>query len=285
MTIGIGVDSFSYHRFFGNLGPKDQATSIRWTAFDFLERAYELGVEAVSLQTAFLPTLDSSVIHSLKEKLAALGLEAVLAWGHPAGLEGGTCPEKTEDLLRSVRAARELGCALLRFVAGDLFYHKIPVRARTERLIPILHEVALEAAEAGLLLAMENHGDLAMRDLVAMVERVRASNLGICFDAMNAVRVGDDLMEAAAMAMPYIRMVHVRDFLPLSSLPDGVEDFWPSAPLGHGRLDLERFIAFLESSGYGGRLFVEMAYMHPAYSDEDAAVAESVAYLKKRLAN
>ncbi|MFH1123130.1 MAG: sugar phosphate isomerase/epimerase family protein [Pseudomonadota bacterium] len=284
MAIGIGLDSFSYHRFFGNLGPKDQPTSIRWTTSDFLERAVELDVDAVSLQTAFMPKLDPHVIQSLKEKLAAIGMEAVLAWGHPTGLEGGTSPEKTEDLLSTVRAAGKLECRLVRFVAGDLFYHKIPVLERTERLIPILRKVALTAEEIGLPLAIENHGDLAMKDLVAMVERVRMDNLGICFDAMNAVRVGDNLTEALTLAAPHIRMVHVRDFLPFSVQPAAVEDFWPSAPLGRGRLEIDGFIGFLESYGYEGDLFVEMAYMHPAYPDEDAAVAESIAYLRHRLA-
>ncbi|MBC7812590.1 MAG: hypothetical protein H7175_15655, partial [Burkholderiales bacterium] len=48
-----------------------------------------------------------------------------------------------------------------------------------------------------------------------------------------------------------------------------------------GQLDLIGMIEQLESIGYAGRYFVEMAYMHPDYSDEDAAVAESVEYLRK----
>ena len=145
--------------------------------------------------------------------------------------------------------------------------------------------MANAAAKHTLTLAIENHGDFAMRDLVELVERVDMKNLAICFDTMNAVRVGDDLMEATALAATYIRMVHIRDFLPLSASPADVESFWPSAPLGHGQLDIEGLIRFLESDGYAGNLFVEMGFMHPDFSDEDAAVAESVAYLQKRLGN
>lgn len=283
MSIGIGVDSFSYHRFFGDLGPKDQPSSIRWSTTDFLHRVVELGVEAVSLQTTFMQELDPDMIQALGRQLNELGLEAVPAWGHRSGLEGGTNPEKVKDLHRTLQTAGTLGCSLVRFVAGDLFYYKVPASERIERLIPIIKNVADRAKVFGLTLAIENHGDFAMKDLVSLVERVDMSNLGICFDAMNAVRVGDDLMNAAAMAAPYMCMVHIRDFLPLSSRPPGVEDFWPSVPLGRGQLDIKGFIGFLKNDGYGGNLFIEMAYMHPDYADEDAAVAESVAYLKGKL--
>ena len=82
----VGLDSFSYHRFFGDISPYEPETAIRWQTTDFLNRAVELGVKAVCLQTAFL---DKANILSLREPLAAGGLEPVLAWGHPAGLDDG----------------------------------------------------------------------------------------------------------------------------------------------------------------------------------------------------
>jgi sugar phosphate isomerase/epimerase len=223
------------------------------------------------------------MIESLTHQLREQKLEVVLAWGHPSGLEGGTNPQKVRDLGEALSSARRLGSLLVRLTAGDLYYYKVSAETRIEALTPILKRAAALASEQGLTLAIENHGDFAMKHLVALVERVNMTNLGICFDGMNAVRVGDDLREAIALAAPHIRMVHIRDFLPFSGSPAGVEDFWPSVPLGHGRLDIEGLIGFLESYGYEGKLFVEMAYMHPDYGDEDAAVAESVAYLKRRL--
>jgi sugar phosphate isomerase/epimerase len=261
----------------------DHPTNVRWTARDFLSRSGQLGVDAVSLQTAFLPELDGETIELLTHQLHELKLETVLAWGHPSGLEGGTNPRKVEDLSRVLLSAKTLGSSLVRLTAGDLTYYKVSAEKRIETLTPTLKKVAALASEHGLTLAIENHGDFAMKDLVALVERVNMTNFGICFDGMNAVRVGDDLMEAIALAAPHVRMVHIRDFLPFSESPAGVEDFWPSVPLGHGRLDTEGLIHFLETYGYEGKLFVEMAYMHPDYGDEDAAVAESVAYLKGRL--
>ena len=188
-----------------------------------------------------------------------------------------------EDLRNVLLAAKPLGSSLVRLTAGDLTYYKVPAEKRIEVLTPALKKVAALASEHGLMLAIENHGDFTMKDLVALVERVNMTNFGICFDGMNAVRVGDDLREAIGLAAPHVRMVHMRDFLPFAEAPAGVEDFWPSVPLGHGRLDIEGLLGFLETYGYEGNVFVEMAYMHPDYGDEDAAVAESVAFLRGRL--
>jgi sugar phosphate isomerase/epimerase len=277
----VGLDSFSYHRFFGDISPFEPDTADRWQTTDFLSRACELGVDAVSLQTVFL---DMSTVLSLKDPLVACGLESVLAWGHPAGLNGGADEASVEDLLATLFVAKRLGCSLLRFVAGHAHSFKEPAAERIERLLPIVKSVAETAAALDLSLAIENHADFRMADLVSLVERVDMPNLGICFDGLNAVRVGDDLLSAAQLAAPHIRMVHIRDYLPLPGTPNDVEGFWPSVPPGCGQLDISGLINFLNSYGYEGGLFVEIAYMHPDFTDEDKSAAESVAFIKRRLA-
>ena len=52
-------------------------------------------------------------------------------------------------------------------------------------------------------------------------------------------------------------------------------------PLGRGEFDLAGFVAILRAAGYDGTLFVELANMHPDFADEDAGVAEGVAWLRK----
>jgi len=277
----VGLDSFSYHRFFGDISPYEPDTAIRWQTTDFLSRANELGVDAVCLQTAFL---DMDNILALKEPLAAAGLKPVLAWGHPAGLDGGADAASVEDLMATLFAAKRLGCSLLRFVAGHAHSYKEPAAERIERLLPIVKSVAETAAALDLSLAIENHADFRMADLVRLVERVGAPNLGICFDGVNAVRVGDDLLLATQLAAPHLRMVHVRDYLPLPGMLSDVEGFWPSVPPGCGQLDISGLINFLDSYGYQGGLFVEIAYMHPDYADEDKSVVQSLAVIKRRLA-
>jgi sugar phosphate isomerase/epimerase len=145
-------------------------------------------VDAVSLQTCYLPPLTPESVAGLRAQIDSYGLGRVLEWGHPAGLEGGANRERRDDLLRIPPLARVLGCDLLRFVCGNQFYWAQGVRERRERLTPFLRELAAEAKTHGLRLAVENHADFNMVDLVAMVEVVGADTLGICFDTGNAVR-------------------------------------------------------------------------------------------------
>ena len=51
----IGIDSYCYHRYFGEVYPFQKPCRARWTADDFIQRAAELRVDGVSLETCFLP--------------------------------------------------------------------------------------------------------------------------------------------------------------------------------------------------------------------------------------
>jgi sugar phosphate isomerase/epimerase len=281
--MNIGLDSFSYHRYFGENTPWETPLDTRWTTGDFLRRAYALGVSAVSLQTVYLPDLTPHVIMELSAEIRPLGLKPVLAWGHRSGLEAGLNPAKAESLLRTIKLARGLGCRIMRLVCGDQFNWSEAPEARFARLLPILREATAEAEERGLTLAIENHADFNMRDLVTLVERVGSKRLGICFDSGNAARVGDDVLEAAQLAAPYTKMVHLKDMVIQAESRGDPTAWWPSAPLGSGEFDIPALIRILRAGGFDGTLFVELTNMHPNWPDEDAAVAQSVAYLRDYL--
>lgn len=283
--IGVGIDSYAYHRYFGETTPWEEPLGVRWETADFLRRAHELGVGAVSLQTAYLPELTTPVLASLHQQLESLSLQPILAWGHPDGLQGGIDPERVEAFRRLMPAAAAIGCSIVRLVCGNQLSWETPPARRIERLTPILRGLAEEAEALGLTLAIENHADFAMRDLVSLVETVAHDRLGICFDTGNAVRVGDDLLTAARLAAPFVRMVHLKDMIVIDSSRGDPTSWWPAAPLGRGDFDIPAFVNILRGAGFAGTLFVEMANMHPDWPDEDLAVKESVAYLSEVLAH
>jgi 3-oxoisoapionate decarboxylase len=281
--VNIGIDSYSFHRYFGETTAWEQPLDVRWQASEFIARAAQLGVDAVSFQTAYLPVLTPEVIAGLRDQLDRHGLARVLAWGHPSGLEGGENPEQIEALRRLFPQARALGCSIVRLVCGNQRWWTQPVDERVTRLVPMLKRLSQEASGFGLTLAVENHADFAMRDLVSIVEKVDVDNLGLCFDTGNAVRVGDDLMEAAALAAPHIRMVHFKDMVLGGEWEGNPSGWWPAAPLGKGDFDLSAFVALLHARGFAGTLFIEMANLYSTWTDENEAVAESVAYLRQIL--
>jgi len=53
-----GIDSYCYHRYFGEVYPDQEDPGIRWTFQDFVNRAAELEVDGVSLESCFFDSLE-----------------------------------------------------------------------------------------------------------------------------------------------------------------------------------------------------------------------------------
>ena len=54
----VGIDSYCYHRYFGEVYPDQEDPGVRWTFHDFVIRAAELGVDGVSLESCFIESLE-----------------------------------------------------------------------------------------------------------------------------------------------------------------------------------------------------------------------------------
>ncbi len=56
--------------------------------------------------------------------------------------------------------------------------------------------------------------------------------------------------------------------------------FWPSVPVGDGLVEIPQILDILRQHNYQGLLAVEIDYLHPSYSDDEAALAKSLTYLR-----
>ncbi|MXY75520.1 MAG: sugar phosphate isomerase/epimerase [Acidimicrobiia bacterium] len=279
----VGIDTYSYHRFFGEIREGEEDPGTRWTTWDFLDRAAELRVAGVSLETCYLDLDDPVFRDRLALALDEAGLEAVLAWGHPGGLEMGKSAERLDDLLRVIDHATAMGVHLVRLVVGT-FTHwgKEPPHVSLGRLVPRVTAACRHAAEQGIRLAIETHTALPVEALADLVRRVEAPNLGVVLDTANVVRVGSDLVEATRLLAPLTDMVHMKD-LDLSEAGFGDPGgWWPCTSLGAGDLDLQGVLAGLRSVEFDGLMCVELATLPPG-SDEDRMVAESVAWIREAI--
>ena len=93
----VGIDSYSYHRFFGEIYPNQQPASKPYTMASFLDRSKELGCDGVSLESCFFSDFDASYLKTLRKKLDDCGFDRVYAWGHPDGLEAGGNEQAKDD--------------------------------------------------------------------------------------------------------------------------------------------------------------------------------------------
>ena len=277
----IGIDSYSYHRYFGEVYP-NQAKPIRSMTYeDFLKRASALGADGVSLETCFFQSRDESYLKRLRELCDAGGLEVVVAWGHPRGFEGGQKPEAADDLRAHFAACRILGSKVLRVVGSSLDHRNEPHGPQIERLTKIFRECAKMAGDEGVVLADENHFDFTTDEYLQLLQAVDSPHFRMCFDTGNCLRNGDDPVASARLLAKYIVATHTKDVMPQYGWDPKDWMFFACTPVGKGLINFPALVAELDQAGYEGLFAIELDYMDPAYRDEDLAVRSSVAYLKK----
>ncbi|WP_137179798.1 sugar phosphate isomerase/epimerase [Roseomonas sp. AR75] len=278
----IGIDSYCYHRQFGDWYPGlQQDPGWRMTVWDFLERAASHGVAGVSLEACYLP-LDAASLARIRDRLVALGLEAVWAWGHPDGLRSGTDPEAAADLLRHIGIARAVGAKVMRICAGSRRTRPATWAEHRAQLLPMLTPLVAEAERQGVVLAIENHIDLLAAELAEIVTSIGSPHLGVCLDTANNLRMFEDPVKVAALLAPFTRATHVKNITARRGQDPRTFAFWPSVPLDGGLVDLDAVLRLLRDAGYGGLLALEIDYLDPDQGeDEEPAIERSLAWLRR----
>ncbi len=280
-SMKIGIDSYCYHRYFGEIYGNQKDPGKRMTYEDFLHRAVELKVDGVSLETCFFSSFDEPYLKRLKEILDSGNLEAVVAWGHPDGFEGGKNPRAMEDLKKQFKTCSILGSNVMRIVGSSLAFRHEDHKKQIKKLSKLLKEPANIAEDFGVKLAMENHFDFTADEILEIMDTISSDNLGVTFDTANALRIGDNPIDFAKKLSKYIFATHTKDISPIYGGNPADWFFFASVPVGKGIIDFPSLVKFLEGEGYKGLFAIEIDFPHPDYQDEDFAVEQSVGYLKK----
>jgi sugar phosphate isomerase/epimerase len=276
----VGIDSYCYHRYFGEVYNFQTATDKRWTPEDFLKRAIELHVDGVSLETCFLPSVDINYLSRLKATLDEHGLDRVVAWGHPDGLEGGRNQEALKDLIEYIEIADRMGSRVMRIVGSSLRFREEPHAPQIERLSGMLRQAVKVAEDKNVILAMENHIDFTATEILSLIKEVKSRYFGVNFDTGNALRLLEDPVKEAKLLAPYIHATHIKDLSPGRGGSPREWNFWESVPVGKGVVDVAGVMSVLRDQGYQGVLCVEVDCLKEEW-EEDEAVAISVDYLKE----
>ena len=279
----VGIDSYSYHRRYGETRAGETPWTDPWPigAEPVIAHARAAGADALFLETCYLPepeTLDESLGRS------AAPVTLGFSWGHPwpsgrfHGLDGGRSWGAELELRRWIEAAARLGHPVLRITGGSPASRgDEPAEVLVERLTGPLRRAADRAREAGVQLALENHGDLTVADILALLDRVDRPNLGVCLDNVNLIRVGDDELEGTRALAPHTLLVQLKDYAP------GDPTIWGGpvcTALGEGIGPLPDVLAILERAGFDGPVCVELASLGVGPVDELAMIERSVDWLR-----
>jgi sugar phosphate isomerase/epimerase len=276
----IGVDSYAYHRLLGEVRPGEDPPPRPPFVRGYLDVAAiarELRLDVLSLETNVLPPAAEIDLAELRAE-AGDGVAVMFAHGHPQGLEYGARPDQAADLETWIARCIEADLPVLRIVNGGPYARRDqPAEGRVERAVGALRRPCALAAEGGLTLALENHADLELDEIEAVLEALDAPHLGVCFDTSNWVRVGNDPVEAARRLKGRVRLVHLKDHV---VRPDDDITGPSSVELGTGEVDLRGVLDVLLAAEPDLPVCVELGHLGFG-GDEVEMVERGVSWLRE----
>ena len=278
----VGIDSYCYHRFLGEVYPHQNAPDKQLTMEDFIKRAKELEVDGVSLESCFFPRFDAAYLSEIKGMLDEFNFDRVYAWGHPDGLEGGKNEAAYDEMVDHIEYANAIGAKVMRVVGSSLMFRFEDHGPQIEKLSRMFTNAMKVADNYGIKLADENHIDYNADEMLELIHNVNHPNFGINFDTGNFMRVLDDPIQGMEKLARFTFSTHVKDLKinPQAAVNDWY--FFSCTPVGDGIVDNQKLAQLLKDANYEGFLAMEIDTLHPDYNDdEDAAVAKSVAELKQ----
>jgi len=283
----VGIDSYSFHRYFGEIyGDGLQVDpGTRWDMMnDFVPYAVDLDVDEVALETIFFPVFDDAYCADIKAALDSANLKRLIGWGHPDGLHGGTDEAALDDLIKHIPRAAHVGANIMRIVAASMLYVDGDHAEMVRKSVAMLKKAAAVAEGEGVTLAIENHIDFTSLEILQILEGVGSENLKVNFDTGNALRLFEDPVEAARNLAPHCVSTHTKDVaFRKGGVPTERFTSWPSVPAGEGDVDLPAIAKVLDDAGFEGSLAIELDLLAAPYNErtEEENVRQSIAYLKK----
>ncbi|MCB8931999.1 MAG: sugar phosphate isomerase/epimerase [Fimbriimonadaceae bacterium] len=278
----LAVSMYSYYR------------TVRDGGMDlpgFIREAKKIGADGVELLDFFYKDVESDRRAAL-DALTETGLPCPIFsvaqnFAKPLASERA---HELEKIRFGIEEAGHFGAGVVRVFAGDVSPGVTFDEARAW-IVEGLSEASKFAADAGVKLALENHGKLAGRgeQVRGLIEDVRAAcgndALGANPDTGNFLLVDQASHDAIAEVARLANMVHFKDFTHVTSDYTGhvFESLggarYAGAAVGEGVVDLEACVDALRSAGFDGWLSIEFE----GEEDPLAAVPRCVANARRYL--
>ena len=155
------------------------------------------------------------------------------------------------------------------------------VSEQLERAVQNFASLVPACAENGVVLALENHMDYRLSELVRVVEGVDSEWVRINMDTGNTIGVIEDPLDGARAAATYAVNAHLKDLRvqPITVMGEP-RVFW--APLGQGHVPLRKILELLQASAVDPAALPVMLEVAPP-PDQDAHlwVRESIDWLRR----
>jgi sugar phosphate isomerase/epimerase len=229
--LGIGMHSFGIH---WSMARRSAERAPFKDAAGFLDFCHDLG--GAGIQVAIGADIERA--KAIRQRAEEYGMY----------LEGQTSlPRDEADVDRfeaDLRAVKTAGATVVRtamlsgrrYETFDSLEKFKEFSERSWRSL-VLAESLLKKHE--LKIAVENHKDWLVEELVAMLRRIESEHVGVCVDTGNSIALLEDPMAVVEAYAPYAVSTHLKD-MGVREYEDGF--LLSEVPLGNGYLDIKRII-------------------------------------------
>jgi sugar phosphate isomerase/epimerase len=237
-TMKLGLDSYSTR----NSGQDP---------IGVLRLADDLGLKGVLFELSPFTSFHDKDLQAIREHAEGagmyveLGMGSVFRW-HPMAQKGRDLLDdagydvSVSDagiVIHHLAVAQKLGSPLLRCVAGNLFTRDegYDMAALADDAVAILAEACKAADEMGMKIALENHADFTVRELVSILARVNSPAFGFTLDCANLAFDLDEPLRLARIMAPYTLTTHCKNYRVIRT-PTGLA--LENGALGEGEIDV-----------------------------------------------
>jgi sugar phosphate isomerase/epimerase len=181
----------------------------------------------------------------LRDQLKDYGLSPMSISGH----SDLSASKGVDDFKRRVDLAKWFGATVVNTGPGE-----VENPEGKKRFFNNMETIALYAAQAGVTVALETHGELmgSGRAAASVMERIDSPWVRINYDTGNVIFYGDvNPKEDISSAIPFLGHIHLKD-------KRGGKKVWDFPPLGMGEVDFPSIFSTLEEARYAGPISVEI---------------------------
>ena len=221
---------------------------------EFLEHCHSIG--AAGIQTR-LTSLEPAYLDRVERRLKDTGMYLEVMCALPK-------PDMSE-FVAVVGAAKRLGALCVRSAClsgrryetfatlAEWKQFVADSRAKIARALPLV-------TKARMPLALENHKDWTVDEMLSLLDSYSSEYLGACLDTGNNISLLDDPMAVVERLAPYAISTHIKDM----GVAEDADGFLLSeVPIGTGMLDIPKMIGIIEKARPRTRLTLEMITRNP----------------------
>jgi sugar phosphate isomerase/epimerase len=260
MSVRIGFDNYTIaHR---GLSPEATLEFAEAHGFD--------GVQFLEPESIDR-TLRAERLAAFRSRAEAMGLYLEVGITSPNPVRRSRLEDRTVsteehagDLQRQLEAVAALGCRHVRAYVGDRhdrFRTDVRWDEQRARTLAVLKGLTPCLRDLGIRVAIETHADLAVDELVELLDRLGPEVAGVTLDTGNLVMRLDDPVAAAERLAPRALATHVKDAA-LAFTPRGL--CWQARPVGSGIVPMPDVLAPLIHANPDLNLSIEL---HPRTYD------------------